>query len=310
VVISICFTFLLAGVMMIKCRSMMIQNALYGPLMLFVFIATSGFSQSNSDVLFTPFKGKVYKIQKENLRKGYGKHIENSEPIGTITLKQLKIRETLDTIPLQGIKMDRPRGFLFESVMKVKETGTYLFSISSDDGSILWIQDRIVIHNDGMYHRVDKARKRFFSEGVYPVRLWYYQGWPDEYHLILDVKRVPTDSTVAVTLTNEQLTFALDSYELSAPATEKLDSVLAKVNPEAIYQLDISGHTDDQGTAEYNKALSLKRATAVANYLKDYLKNDQIHFNITGAGETRPVADNQSEAGRQQNRRVELVFYY
>ncbi len=72
-------------------------------------------------------------------------------------------------------------------------------------------------------------------------------------------------------------------------------------------QISIEGHTDSVGSEEYNQALSEKRAAAV----RDYLVSRGIagaKINIAGQGETAPVASNDTPAGRQQNRRVELVI--
>ena len=70
----------------------------------------------------------------------------------------------------------------------------------------------------------------------------------------------------------------------------------------------VEGHTDSTGTAEYNLWLSDRRADAVREMLiNDHNVNpDQIKS--VGYGMTRPIADNDTEEGRRQNRRVELVL--
>ena len=65
------------------------------------------------------------------------------------------------------------------------------------------------------------------------------------------------------------------------------------------------GHTDSRGTEEYNQALSLRRANAV----RDYLVAGGVAANritVEGYGESKPVASNNTDDGRAQNRRVEL----
>jgi outer membrane protein OmpA-like peptidoglycan-associated protein len=69
-------------------------------------------------------------------------------------------------------------------------------------------------------------------------------------------------------------------------------------------KLECDGHTDDVGTAEFNQQLGMERATAVCNLLKRRVKATVSR----SFGETRPVAPNDTEAGRQLNRRVELVI--
>jgi len=71
-------------------------------------------------------------------------------------------------------------------------------------------------------------------------------------------------------------------------------------------RLFLIGHTDDTGSTHLNASLSERRAKAVANFLKQQgIKEDSLYFQ--GAGETIPVADNRTDAGRAENRRVELL---
>lgn len=94
---------------------------------------------------------------------------------------------------------------------------------------------------------------------------------------------------------------------LRLSAGQALDSLVffLKKYPEA--RIGISGHTDDVGSDASNLALSEKRANAVLRYLVDHGIGGKRLF-AKGFGETRPVADNTSEAGRQLNRRVECVL--
>lgn len=73
-------------------------------------------------------------------------------------------------------------------------------------------------------------------------------------------------------------------------------------NPET--DMVVEGHTDSIGPAEYNMRLSQKRAANVKAYLVDKLGIDADRLTAKGFGETRPVADNSTKEGRQQNRRV------
>jgi OOP family OmpA-OmpF porin len=63
----------------------------------------------------------------------------------------------------------------------------------------------------------------------------------------------------------------------------------------------VTGHTDARGSAAYNRALSLRRARAVAAVLR------AGRVRIVAAGESRPVASNRAAAGRARNRRVEIA---
>jgi outer membrane protein OmpA-like peptidoglycan-associated protein len=103
------------------------------------------------------------------------------------------------------------------------------------------------------------------------------------------------------------ITFATNSADLNANFYEVLNSVstvLAEFNQTVI---EIAGHTDSTGSDAYNQQLSERRASSVAAYLGTRnVRPDRI---ITvGMGEGRPVATNDTDAGRQQNRRVELTL--
>jgi outer membrane protein OmpA-like peptidoglycan-associated protein len=85
----------------------------------------------------------------------------------------------------------------------------------------------------------------------------------------------------------------------------RLARVLAQY-PEAVIRVE--GHTDSKGSAENNMKLSLARAESVRNLLfKQGVGNRWIE--IAGFGETRPIAENDTEAGRQRNRRVEIMIF-
>lgn len=103
------------------------------------------------------------------------------------------------------------------------------------------------------------------------------------------------------------VTFATDRADLNSNFTSVLDSVglVLKEYPKTI--IEVAGHTDDTGAADYNRTLSVRRAQSVATYLTGKgVANERV---ITaGAGETRPVASNATPEGRQRNRRVELTL--
>ncbi len=71
-------------------------------------------------------------------------------------------------------------------------------------------------------------------------------------------------------------------------------------------KLDIEGHTDIVGSDEYNQKLSEKRAEAVRGYLATQGIDDSA-MAARGFGKTMPVSDNNTAAGRQKNRRVEII---
>ena len=101
------------------------------------------------------------------------------------------------------------------------------------------------------------------------------------------------------------ITFDSDQSAVKPAFYQTLNSValvLQKFNRSLV---DVSGHTDSTGSDAYNLTLSQQRAQSVASYLISQ-GNDQRRFYTQGFGESRPVADNGSDAGRAANRRVEI----
>lgn len=101
------------------------------------------------------------------------------------------------------------------------------------------------------------------------------------------------------------LTFSVDSDDISAEFYPVLNDVALVLDEYEKTIIRVEGHTDSTGSTDYNQALSVDRANAVASYL---INQDLMaeRFVIRGLGESQPVATNDTEAGRLQNRRVEL----
>jgi len=100
--------------------------------------------------------------------------------------------------------------------------------------------------------------------------------------------------------------FDLNSANIKAESKPVLEEVLGMMHGEPSWKLTIEGHTDSTGSTDYNQKLSLRRADAVKTWLVD-AGIDAGRLQTKGFGSAKPVADNASEMGRAQNRRVELV---
>jgi outer membrane protein OmpA-like peptidoglycan-associated protein len=101
------------------------------------------------------------------------------------------------------------------------------------------------------------------------------------------------------------ITFATDSATVQPQFMQTLVSVGLVLKKFDRTIVDVYGHTDSTGSAEYNLGLSQRRAVSVATTLANQ-GIDQRRFYIEGLGATRPIASNADEAGRAQNRRVEI----
>ena len=109
-------------------------------------------------------------------------------------------------------------------------------------------------------------------------------------------------------LTDEKVKFGFDTADLSPEAQAAVDEFAAKIKQDNqnVY-IEIQGHTDNVGSVKYNEELGLLRAEAVRRYLNQKHNFPLHRINVISYGETVPVADNNSRAGRSQNRRVALV---
>jgi len=119
----------------------------------------------------------------------------------------------------------------------------------------------------------------------------------------LEIERVKED-TLKLSLSNE-VSFARDSADLTPtfqPTLDKLAGVLNRYDRTVVH---VVGHTDSDGSDAYNLALSRKRAGAVGSYLM-YRGVPEARVRMEGRGEREPRATNDTQAGKQLNRRVEI----
>jgi outer membrane protein OmpA-like peptidoglycan-associated protein len=102
--------------------------------------------------------------------------------------------------------------------------------------------------------------------------------------------------------------FDFDKAEIRPDAAAALAQLATVIRAYPRGRIEIGGHADAKGNATYNQRLSERRAEAVKRWLveRETLAGDRLA--TRGFGKSRPVADNGTEAGRQKNRRVEVVI--
>ena len=104
------------------------------------------------------------------------------------------------------------------------------------------------------------------------------------------------------------LLFDVDSYNLRQATKDNLREMAGTLKEYEDTNVIIEGHTDASGSEDYNMTLSRNRAGAVQKYLIDQgIRASRL--SAVGYGEERPVATNETAAGRQENRRVEVAIY-
>ncbi len=119
----------------------------------------------------------------------------------------------------------------------------------------------------------------------------------------VDVSQTPNGDGILVNLPD--VTFPVNSADISPAMREVLDRVAQSMIRYPNSLVDVMGHTDSTGSDAYNLDLSRRRAESVANFLSSR-GVARARIATVGYGEQYPIADNTTEAGRAQNRRVEI----
>ena len=110
-----------------------------------------------------------------------------------------------------------------------------------------------------------------------------------------------------IVLTLGDVLFTTGRADLKAGAASNLDRLVTFLNQNPDRKVEIEGHTDNVGSDDYNQGLSQRRADSVRSFLVQRGIGPE-RILASGMGEQRPVADNESDGGRQQNRRVEVII--
>ncbi|MDY0267748.1 outer membrane beta-barrel domain-containing protein [Trichloromonas sp.] len=118
--------------------------------------------------------------------------------------------------------------------------------------------------------------------------------------VVVDEKGCPLSFTM-------QIEFDFDKADIRPMYHNKLKEAANFINKYPANQILVAGHTDSKGTDAYNKELSQRRADNVRTYLVNKFGISADKLVARGYGESQPIASNNTDAGRQQNRRVEVI---
>ncbi len=146
-----------------------------------------------------------------------------------------------------------------------------------------------VSHPDYLFYS-----ENFSLEGVFELDHPFYKKIP--------LHKITRGSSVIL----KNVFFETDSYALQPESYPELEKVVAFLNNNLSVRIEISGHTDNQGSEAYNKDLSQKRAQSVVDYLISKGIDDN-RLVSKGYGFSKPVDSNETEEGRAKNRRTEMV---
>ncbi len=303
------------------------RDNLFCVILIFIFSINHTIGQDLVQPKFSNFKGNVYSIHTSNAKKGYGKHIFDYEQIGTVDWKRINvpIRFTDDKFP--DVNKKTFFCIVFESTLTIKKNSCYEFSLNSDDGSILWINDQLILDNAKSRGGVLKKETIMLEEGIYKIKIWYEQTYPNRYGITFNAENIGDDCKPGMVLNKERVIekketpiekkkitfeakvlFQNDEFKIqdeSIPYLDSISQVIKEANPSRIL---IVGHTDNKGSNKYNLELSNKRAEELKKYLINKINQPGIGFISKGEGENFPIATNDTEEGRMKNRRVELII--
>jgi hypothetical protein len=144
---------------------------------------------------------------------------------------------------------------------------------------------------------IEKKGYLFFSGNI----TMESSSYSDPYMMDFPLRQVKFGEKIVL----ENVFFDFDAYKLLAESKTELQRIVRFMQTNPTVKIRITGHTDNLGKAAYNLELSQNRARSVANYLLgEGIPMNRVSYK--GMGATEPVADNNSDAGRAQNRRTEM----
>ncbi|MBR8745236.1 OmpA family protein [Nocardiopsis sp. MG754419] len=119
--------------------------------------------------------------------------------------------------------------------------------------------------------------------------------------------RTETPEEVSILLSSDVL-FATNSSDLGDEAREILEQVAQEIDDASSTTVSVDGYADNTGNDSINLPLSRDRAESVESALDDLITREGVTFEVEGHGSADPIADNETDEGRERNRRVSVTF--
>ncbi|MFN0049362.1 MAG: OmpA family protein [Cytophagales bacterium] len=275
----------------------------------------------NINEMFFSLKGDIYLLDPKFTSLS---QLSKYKPSGSIYTKRINVFTSAFTAGFPGIT-NRFEWFALEynGIFYIADSSYYFFSLMSDDGSMLHIDDELIIDNDGLHQPMQIIKRTILNKGFHKIKLQYFQGPRDLIALQLQISKnsinyVPFDVQALNPLMIEENEKEVEIrmrdgivFDYNSKAVKNNTKIILKeikkyyLDRLNFKQLIVEGHTDDIGTTDYNKTLSQKRAAAVANYFIS-IGMSQEKIKTIGYGKEKAIVANNNEANRAKNRRVEL----
>ncbi|MEJ7646262.1 MAG: OmpA family protein [Chryseolinea sp.] len=194
------------------------------------------------------------------------------------------IRDKLSKAPLKArVELINIKSDVVESLVESDSlTGEYLIVLTQGDEYALYVNKRTYLFKS---YNFNYAQVTDFEPIVVNI----------------DLERASAGSVAVL----NNIFFDVDKFELKEKSSPELLKIVSFLKENASVRVEISGHTDNSGSAVYNRQLSEKRARSVFTFLSEHGIEKSRLF-TKGHGPDQPVASNDTESGRQQNRRIEV----
>lgn len=184
---------------------------------------------------------------------------------------------------------------------------------SKVDASGVTIPERVDTDNDGIFDDMDKCPKEYglLANNGCPGKDSDGQNEPPVKAITESIRspKMENEEQEIITSAFNSLEFAYNESTILLTSNESLDALASLLKQKQDWKLQISGHTDNIGEDEGNLVLSKGRAEAVKNYLvKRGVASERIETLYFGS--SKPIASNETEEGRQKNRRVEMKITF
>jgi outer membrane protein OmpA-like peptidoglycan-associated protein len=221
---------------------------------------------------------------------------ENSARLYEMTIpEELQIAYRSNFV--KGIVKDRKTGIPLQSHIE-------LFDLKKDELVSVVESDSV----SGQYLMVLNAGSDYAlyvtaSDYLFQSLNFNYEDNLNPEPVVIDILLDKAETGATAVLNN--IFFDFDQYELKDKSLTELNKVVRLLNDKPSIQVEISGHTDSDGSASYNKQLSLKRAQSVVSYLVEKGIN-RARLSEKGYGADHPIRPNDSEENKQANRRIEF----
>lgn len=202
-------------------------------------------------------------------------------------------------------KANNPQDKFIDELL-LNETKVELYEVKNNTKKL--IEKTVLNNNQYSFKKINPqsnyeiriTNKHFYNKQIsFKAPKIHYSKELEIEHIALDI--LPKES-----ITLENIYYEYDQFNLTRGTKNYLDTTLLKLLQEnEDIEIEISSHTDNIGTSEYNKTLSNKRAASVKKYL---VSNgiDENRISSIGYGEEMPIADNDRPKGRKLNRRTEF----